>query len=81
MKTDLLEHISINPKIMVGKPCIKGTRITVEIILEKLAGGIHWDELMEDYPDLTREDIEAALTFAAETLSSDRVYFDVPVES
>ena len=78
MEAKLLERISINPKIMFGKPCIKGTRLTVEIILEKLAGGQSFEEIIEDYPFLKPDDIRAAALFAAEALSSERVYFDVP---
>jgi uncharacterized protein (DUF433 family) len=54
-----------NPKIMVGKPVIKGTRITVELILDKLAAGQTVEQILEDYPHLTREGIKAALEFAA----------------
>jgi uncharacterized protein (DUF433 family) len=50
-----------NPKIMVGKPIIKGTRITVELILDKLAAGQTVEQILEDYPHLTREGIRAAL--------------------
>jgi uncharacterized protein (DUF433 family) len=78
MEAKLVERISINPKIMLGKPCIKGTRLTVEIILEKLAGGQSFDEIIEDYPFLTPDDIKAAAMFAAEAIHSDRIYFDVP---
>jgi uncharacterized protein (DUF433 family) len=59
------EHISINPAIRSGKPCIKGTRITVYDILEYLAGGMTEDRILADFPDLTRDDIRAALAFAA----------------
>lgn len=59
------EHISIDPSIRSGKPCIKGTRITVYDILEYLAGGMTEDRLLADFPDLTRDDIRAALAFAA----------------
>ncbi len=59
------EHISINPSIRSGKPCIKGTRITVYDILEYLAGGMSEDDILADFPDLTRDDIRASLAFAA----------------
>lgn len=59
------ERISIDPAIRNGKPCIKGTRITVYDILEYLAGGMSEDEILADFPDLTREDIRACLAFAA----------------
>lgn len=56
--------IEINPKIMFGKPVIAGTRIPVEIILEKLEAGQTTTEIFKDYPRLTEEDIKAALAFA-----------------
>ncbi len=56
--------IEVNPKIMFGKPVIAGTRIPVEIILEKLAVGIPIKEILQDYPRLTKEDIREALLFA-----------------
>ncbi len=59
------DHITIDPEIRSGKPCIKGTRITVYDILEYLAGGMSEDEILSDFPSLTREDIRAALEFAA----------------
>jgi uncharacterized protein (DUF433 family) len=63
-----------DPKIMVGKPVIKGTRITVELILNKLAAGQTVEQILEDYPHLTREGIRAALEFAAKSARLVRVY-------
>jgi uncharacterized protein (DUF433 family) len=63
-----------DPAVMMGKPVIKGTRITVELILEKLAAGETIEQVLEAYPHLTREGIQAALSFAAEALRSDVVY-------
>ena len=63
------ERISIDPAIMVGKPCIQGTRITVELILEKLAAGMTYEEILKDHPRLTRDDILAALRFAHDYLA------------
>jgi uncharacterized protein (DUF433 family) len=63
-----------DPSVMMGKPIIKGTRITVELILEKLAAGETVEQILEAHPHLTREGIQAALSFAAETLRSDLVY-------
>lgn len=63
-----------DPAVMMGKPVIKGTRITVELILEKLASGETIEQVLEAYPHLTREGIQAALSFAAKTLRSDVVY-------
>ena len=51
------ERISINPAVRSGKPCIKGTRITVDDVLEYLAGGLSEEEILADFPDLTRDDI------------------------
>jgi uncharacterized protein (DUF433 family) len=59
------DRISINPAIRSGKPCIKGTRITVYDILEYLAGDMSEDEILQDFPSLFRQDIHAALEFAA----------------
>ena len=61
------ERIEINPKVMLGKPVIRGTRITVELILRKLAEGATEEDLLDAYPRLTREDIEAAIGYAADT--------------
>jgi uncharacterized protein (DUF433 family) len=71
------EWIVSNPSVMMGKPVIVGTRITVELILEKLAAGETIDDLLEAHPRLTREAIQAVLAFAAEALRADVVY---PVE-
>lgn len=69
MEKKLLKRIEINPKIMFGKPVIKGTRLTVEIILEKLAYGETEDEIRKEYPFLRKDDIKAALLYAAKTIS------------
>jgi len=63
MATDR-QLIQSNPKIMMGKPVVAGTRITVELILEKLAAGESMEQLLDEYPTLTRESIYAALDFA-----------------
>lgn len=65
----LLGRIEVNPKIMLGKPVIKGTRIPVELILRKLSEGATEEDLLDAYPHLTREDIQAALAYAAEALA------------
>jgi uncharacterized protein (DUF433 family) len=62
---NLEDRIVIDPAVRSGKPCIKGTRITVYDVLEYLAGGISEAALLEDFPDLTREDLQAVLVFAA----------------
>jgi uncharacterized protein (DUF433 family) len=63
---NLLERISIDPNIRSGKPCIKGTRITVYDILEYLAGGMSEEQILKDFPNLSSDDIRATLAFAAE---------------
>jgi len=63
-----------DPRVMMGKPVIAGTRITVELILEKLAAGETVEQILEAHPRLTREAIQAALAFAAEVLRADVVY-------
>jgi uncharacterized protein (DUF433 family) len=60
------DRIVVNPEVRSGKPCIKGTRITVYDILEYLAGGMTETTILADFPDLTEEDIRASLAFAAE---------------
>jgi uncharacterized protein (DUF433 family) len=67
-------QIISDPAIMMGKPVIEGTRITVESILEKLAAGETADQILESYPQLTRGSVQAALAFAAEALRSDVIY-------
>jgi len=69
-KSKLLERIVINPKVMVGKPVIRGTRLTVQYILGLLAHGAAMDEILKEYEGLTREDILACLLFATETLEN-----------
>ncbi len=71
---DLLKRITVNPKVMVGKPTIRGLRLTVEQILKALAGGVTAEELLKDYPELEREDIHAVLLYAAELANEERVY-------
>ena len=63
------DRIEINPEVMLGKPVIRGTRITVELVLRKLSEGASEADLLDAYPRLTREDIYAAMGFAADTLA------------
>jgi uncharacterized protein (DUF433 family) len=63
---DYQDRITIDPRIRSGKPCIKGTRIAVADVLDYLGGGMTAAEILGDFPDLTAEDIQACLTFAAE---------------
>jgi len=71
METLLIES---NPKVMMGKPVIKGTRLTVELILEKLAAGETFEQMLDAYPRLTPQAIYAALRFAAQAIKADVVY-------
>jgi uncharacterized protein (DUF433 family) len=66
-------RISADPAVMMGKPCIKGTRITVELILRKLGAGRSFAELLEAYPHLTEDDLRAALAFAADYMQQEIV--------
>lgn len=61
----ITDRIEINPKVMVGKPVIRGTRITIELILRKISAGENIVSLLNAYPRLTREDIQAAIEYAA----------------
>ncbi len=70
---DYRDRISVSPDVMLGKPVIKGTRITVELILRKLSEGANTEDVLEGYPDLRREDILAALSYGAEVISSEEV--------
>ena len=70
----LLDRITINPELMVGKPTIRGLRITVEQILKALAGRVTTQELLEDYPELEPEDIQAVLLYAADLVSEEQVF-------
>jgi len=65
----LLERITLNPKVMLGKPVVKGTRLTVEFILNLLAHGATIDEILSEYEGLTQEDIQACLLFATKSLN------------
>ncbi|MEW6776101.1 MAG: DUF433 domain-containing protein [Bdellovibrionota bacterium] len=64
--SSLLDRISIDPNICFGKPCIRGTRIWVSLLLDSLAGGLTEKELLEEYPQLTHEDVLAAIAYGAE---------------
>jgi len=68
------DYITSDPKVMLGKPVIKGTRITVELILEKLSEGETFEDILEAHPHITMESIRAALAFAAQNLKADTIY-------
>lgn len=63
------ERIEINPDVMLGKPVIRGTRLTVELILRKISEGATEADLLDAYPNLTAEDIRAAVAYAADTIA------------
>lgn len=71
---DWKDRIVINPEILAGKPVIKGTRIAVEFILDLMASGWNDEKILENYPQLKKEDVIAALRYAAETLKAEKVY-------
>jgi uncharacterized protein (DUF433 family) len=75
----ILERISIDPKVCFGKPCIRGTRIWVSLLLDMLADGVEAEEILKEYPQLRREDIQAALAYGAE-MARDK-YVDMPMEA
>ena len=64
----LLERIELNPRVCNGRPVIKGTRIPVSVIIEQISEGESWQSILEGYPELTREDIQAALQYARASL-------------
>ncbi len=71
---DYRQFITSDPNVLFGKPAIRGTRIAVEHVLDELAGGTTIEQLLEEYPRLTRDAIYAALAFAADTLRAEVVY-------
>lgn len=71
---NISNQIEVNPKILMGKPVIKGTRISVELILEKLAAGESENEILKAHPHLTQNNIKAALAFAAQSLKGENIY-------
>jgi len=68
------DRIAVDPKVLAGKPIIKGTRLAVEFVLELLANGWAYDTILENYPQLQRDDILAALRYASEVLKEERVF-------
>jgi uncharacterized protein (DUF433 family) len=71
----LLKRIHLDPKIMVGKPVIRGTRITVEHVMNELAAGMSVADIVREYPNLTEDDVRAACAYAAVSLADESVEF------
>lgn len=78
-RDELLKRISINPEVCFGKPCIRGHRIWVSLILDFLASGTSVEEILQNYPQLQKEDIFACIAYGAE-MSRER-YVDIPLEN
>lgn len=68
------KRIVVDPRVMLGKPIIKGTRITVELILRQLAQGLTLEEIIENYPHLKKADVYAAIEYATKRLTEETVY-------
>jgi uncharacterized protein (DUF433 family) len=68
------DRIVIDPTVLVGKPVVRGTRISVEWVVDLLAAGWSHEQILENYPHLTREDIQACLSYASELLHSEKVF-------
>ncbi|MDX1958875.1 MAG: DUF433 domain-containing protein [Leptospiraceae bacterium] len=68
MQEELLQRITLNPKVCFGKPTIRNLRYTVEIMLELLSSEMTWDEILEDYPDLEKDDLRACILFASKMI-------------
>ena len=71
---DWHDRIAVDPKVLVGKPVIKGTRLAVEFLMELMAEGWKEEQILKNYPQLKPEDIQAVLRYAAEMMKSERVY-------
>jgi uncharacterized protein (DUF433 family) len=74
MATDWQDRIVVDPAILVGKPVVKGTRLSVEFVVDLLAQGWSEDEILRNYPRLTHEDLQACLHYASARLQAERVY-------
>jgi len=75
---DWRDRIAVDPRILVGKPVVKGTRIAVEMVVDLLAAGWTHQQIRDSYPTLTEEDLRACLAYASEVLHSEKVY---PIET
>ena len=74
MNKDLLKRITVDPRVMAGKPVIRGTRVPVDLVVRMVARGISEQELLREYPRLRVKDIRAALTYAAEVVAHEDVF-------
>ena len=72
------DRIEVNPKVMLGKPVIRGTRVPVELLLRKLSEGATESELLAAYPRITRRDIQAAIRYAADKVAHEETFFVTP---
>ena len=75
---DYTRRITHNPDIMLGKPVVKGTRITVELLLRKLSEGMPIEQILDAYPHLAREDVYAALTYASDLIANEEIIIPQP---
>ncbi|MBI2175821.1 DUF433 domain-containing protein [Candidatus Woesearchaeota archaeon] len=74
---DFMKRIVVDPKVMAGKPVVKGTRIPVDAILQRIADGMTIDEILLDYPNITRDDIKAALEYSANVVRGEDIIPEV----
>ena len=70
---DYLKRIEVNHKVMVGKPVIKGTRVTVEAIIERVKNGLTFEEILQDFPNIKKNDIKAALEYAESLVKGEQL--------
>lgn len=73
---DLLARIDVDPDVMMGKPVIRGTRLPVELVIDKLAHGVTIEELKEDYPFLSTDDVRAAMLYASKSLKHEEIWVE-----
>ena len=74
LSMDWQDRISVDPKVLVGKPVVKGTRISVELVVDLMAKGWSQEQILDSYPNLTADDLRACLAYASELLHSEKVY-------
>ncbi|MBI2145420.1 DUF433 domain-containing protein [Candidatus Woesearchaeota archaeon] len=74
---DFMRRIVVDPKVMAGKPIIRGTRVPVDAILQRIAEGMTFEEVLQDYPNITREDIKAALEYSANVVRGEDIIPEV----